>query len=288
MFMSNQVSKQVEAMIAGQFRTEAMPWEQLTHLSRAIVPGSISILCGTPGASKTFMLLQCLSYWSENNIPAIVYALENYKEYHLLRMLAQYTETAGLTDDEWVRANPDIARSAASDNQDYLERMGKMIMCNANDLPTLSELAVWVQMVAEAGQRIICIDPITIAAKEQGQSFEYEEAFIKAVSRTCSKYKCTLLLVTHPIKGKPARPDISFLSGSAAFSRFTETVLWLEFHNEKVSNVRCATGTDTLSHDRTVHILKARNGKGQGCRLAYTFSNSSLKLIEKGLIVRKS
>ena len=40
-------------------------------------------------------------------------------------------------------------------------------------------------------------------------------------------------------------------------------------------------------HNRTLHILKARNGRGQGCKIAFNFDPNSLLLDEYGLIVKK-
>lgn len=58
-------------------------------------------------------------------------------------------------------------------------------------------------------------------------------------------------------------------------------------HEEKTSKVRTCCGTDEISHNRTLYILKARNGKGGGYKLAFDFDNESLTLKELRLIVKK-
>ncbi len=285
--MTHPLKQQIDDMVSGKFKTEHLPWNVMSHVSRALIPGAITMLCGTPGASKTFMLLQSMLYWIDNGLACVLYALEDYKEYHLLRMLAQHTETAGLVDDEWVRENPDTARKLSENNAALLTKLRDAIECTPDKMPTLTELADWVENRAKGGARIICIDPITIASKGQGYRFEDEDLFIKQASRICGIYKCTLVLVTHPTKGSKPRPDIAFMAGSAAFSRFTSTVLWLEFHDEKINDIITPVGNDTQEHNRTVHILKSRNGKGQGKRFAFSFCPKSLTLIEHGIIVKK-
>jgi hypothetical protein len=81
-------------------------------------------------------------------------------------------------------------------------------------------------------------------------------------------------------------PDMTQLAGGAAYSRFAQTILWLESHNEKENKVRTACGSIETEYNRTLHILKARNGKGQGIKLACNFQAESLTLQELGIIVR--
>ena len=76
------------------------------------------------------------------------------------------------------------------------------------------------------------------------------------------------------------------LAGGAAYSRFSQTILWLESHNEKASRVKTTCGTTEMDHNRTLHILKARNGKGQGVKVACNFESESLTLSEQGIIVK--
>ena len=77
------------------------------------------------------------------------------------------------------------------------------------------------------------------------------------------------------------------LAGGASYSRFAQTILWLEHHPEpKSSNVKMTLGTIKQDYNRTLHILKARNGIGQGVRIACDFQGTSLELNELGIIVK--
>ena len=94
-----------------------------------------------------------------------------------------------------------------------------------------------------------------------------------------------ILALTHPMKTFSG-PDLTQLAGGAAYSRFTQTILWLETHEPKTSRVKGPVGTADCRHNRTVRILKARNAKGTGFRLAFEFNSENLTLNELGVIVK--
>ena len=75
------------------------------------------------------------------------------------------------------------------------------------------------------------------------------------------------------------------LAGGAAIQRFAHTVLWLEHHDPKV--VLCGEDLERLEDfmaNRTLHILKARNGRGAGRKVGFWFYDESLTLQELGVI----
>jgi hypothetical protein len=76
------------------------------------------------------------------------------------------------------------------------------------------------------------------------------------------------------------------LAGGAGYSRFSQSILWLESHNEKKSKIKTTLGTIEMDHNRTLHILKARNGKGQGVRIACNFESESLTVTELGITIK--
>lgn len=97
------VSERIELMIAGKLESVEMPWSGLTKLGNAIVPGTVTLLCGSPGASKSFMLLQALCFWLDSGYKAAVYMLEEDREFHLMRALAQRSGIADITRHDWVK-----------------------------------------------------------------------------------------------------------------------------------------------------------------------------------------
>lgn len=275
------VSDRIEAMIAGKLESVPMPWSGLTKLGNAIIPGTVTLLCGSPGASKSFMLLQALCYWIDKGFKVAVYELEEDREFHLMRALAQQSGIADITRHDWVKQNPKAAREAYTEHKEFLDKLGRTIWICESQV-TLDQLAIWSEKRAKAGCRIICIDPVTAAA-QTGKPWVEDNAFLQKIKRTATEFGCSFVLVTHPTKAIN-QPDMTALAGSAAYSRFAQTIFWLNSHKPKTSKVKTACGVLDTEHNRTVCILKARNGRGSGLQIAADFVSENLTLNEFGVI----
>ena len=279
------VGELIRDTISGRRQAIRWPWACVGGLTKALLPGTVTILCGNVGASKSFMKLQASAYWHESGIKTAIYELEEDRDFHLSRCLAQKSGFAGITDPDWIKDNPDEARILFEENESWLESFGSCIYASPDTQPTLAQLARWVEDRAKGGCRIIGIDPVTAAAHTSRSIWEEDNSFLHNVKKTAVDYRCSIVLITHPIK-TVSRPDVTQLAGGAAYQRFAQTILWLESHGEKMSHVKMACGTTTAKHNRTLHLLKARNGKGQGVKLAFNFQSDSLTLKELGIIVR--
>ncbi len=277
----------VEDTISGKRQAIPWPWDTLSHLTKALMPGVITMICGSGGASKSLMKLQCLAFWYQQGVRACVYELENDRDYHLMRALAQRMENSSLTDPDWVRGNAKQARAATQSEAEFLDGFGRLLWEAPNSQVTLEQLAHWVDERAKSGYRIICIDPVTLATKT-AKPWIVDNAFLQNIRRSAVKYGCSIVLVSHPIK-TVSFPDMHQLAGSADYARLTGVILWLENHydDKKTSNVTMAVGTIEIEHNRTIHILKARDGRGTGLKLAFNFDGQSLTLREEGVIVRR-
>ena len=278
------VSQRIEDIIHGKFNVVSLPWQSLSSLTNAIMPGTVTLICGSPGASKSFMLLQSVTHWKENNIKACIYELEEDKEFHLMRTLAQKTGISEITNFDWIKNNPETARQAQKEYVNFLEIIGRCIWVCPDNQPTLDQLAQWSEKRAETGFRVICLDPVTAAAQTSKPWIE-DNAFLQRIKRAATSFGCSFVLVTHPAKTM-SLPDMNQLAGSAAYSRFAQSIFWLQNHEPKNSKVKSSCGTTELEHNRTLHILKARNGKGQGLSLACEFDSKTLTLKEHGIIVK--
>ena len=279
------LAEQYEAEINGTRRAVAWPGVLIGGPTKALLPGAITILCGGPGASKSLLLLEAATFWHREGIPIALYELEDSREYHLRRMIAQQSKQQGMTDPDWTAANPEETRHILAEYEPLAESMARCIEVCPETMPTLAQIAEWVRQKAKAGCRIIAIDPVTAAEHTTSKQWEEDNTFLQQVKRAATEYDCSIILVTHPIKDYDC-PDMNKLAGSAAFARFAQTILWLEIHDKKVHEVKTACGTIETEHNRTLHILKARNGKGQGMRLAYSLDPQSITFREHGVIVK--
>ncbi len=274
----------VEATISGERRAVPWPWPLLSKVSQALTPGSIVVLCGAGGASKSLMLLQCLAYWVSLDIKVCCYELENDREYHLMRALAQHTNISGLTDLEWIRDHPEESRQALVENKDFLESLGR-VLYEAPDGPVdLNQIAAWMESRAKDGCRVLCVDPITLVSKVD-KTWVADNQFLQKVKVIARTYGVSVILITHPVKAV-SFPSMHQLAGSSDYARLTSAILWLEHLGQegKTSRVGTSLGTTETKHDRVVHILKTRDGSGTGLRIAFNFDRDSLTLQLEGII----
>lgn len=281
---SIEVRDRLEATISGERRAVSWPWGRMAKLSKALLPGTVTLVCGDPGAVKSLMLLQALVHWLSANVRVAVFELEEDRAFHLHRVLAQVCHDSRLLDDEWVSVNPDDAREAYTRNADLLDMVGRSIWQAPTTAPSLRNLATWVKQRAEAGHRIIAIDPVT-AARVGERQWQDDLEFMMAVKAAVREHDASLVLVTHPKKGRKHAIGLDELAGGAAYQRFSQTVLWLEHHaTPKEVVIHSGQGTASAVINRTVHMAKTRNGRGAGLSVGLNFDPETLLLREVGTI----
>lgn len=274
----------LEATISGQRRAIAWPWRATGSLTKALLPGTVTILCGDPGATKSFMLLEAAAYWHARGERVALYELEEDRAFHLCRVLAQQAGDGRLTDDDHIRCNPDDAREAHALHAGFLDAFGRCIWAAPDEPVSLPDLTKWVRQRAEAGCRIIAVDPVTAAQSSDKQWLD-DQKFIIECKAAIRETGASLVLVTHPKKGRKGVVGLDELAGGASYVRFSQTVLWLETHHDpKVVNITTPMGTAEQDINRTLHLCKARNGKGAGLAVGYTFDSDTLRFTEHGII----
>jgi len=282
--IATEVQQRFAEIKAGRYCAVDWPWDGVSRLTKALLPGTVTLLVGNPGASKSLKTLQAFSFWNEQGLRTSLFEVEEDRTFHLTRALAQKSRCADLTDTSWVKENAALSEKIITDNREFLDNFGRVLYATPDTQPTLAQLSQWIEQQAKIGCRVIGIDPIT-SAERGGEPWIADNKFLQAIKKTATDYRCSIILVTHPIKAV-SFPDLSQVAGSAAYQRFAQTILWLESHEEKSSKVKTTVGRTEMTYNRTLHILKARNGKGMGLKLAFEFDSETLRLNELGLIVK--
>jgi len=270
-------------------RRRSLPWgiNHITKLTQALLPGTVTLLCGAGGASKSFMVIQAARYWYDNGIPAAIYELEGERAEHLQRAAAQMANESRLLDSEWAESNPDRIRAVESEYADYMAKFGECLTAAPDEPPTLMEIASWVKAEAEAGAEIIVVDPITAVAPSD-KVWIADAEFILAVKATIRTTKARLVLVMHPKKGHKGS-GLDELAGGAVYGRLANTALWLDRHEPPLMvDVMTPCGIRNFGVNRTISILKARHGRGTGHKIAMTFDPQSLSYHEHGVVQPKT
>lgn len=284
--------KLIDDTISGKRRPVQFPWPIIGGLTYALMPGTLTIICGNPGATKSYFLLQAAAHWVESGVPTAVLELEDGVGYHLLRVLAQRSGKGELTRPDWIEENPDEALAARDALESVLKRIGEAIHQPPREvLATHQTIGDWMETQAKAGARVLAVDPISIAAATEKQHMS-DQAFVARAKRIAEDHDASVVLVTHPKKHAEGY-SLDDVSGGASLTRFAHTVLWLKFMTDMEPHdiqVRTPMGTIDEQHmiNRIMAIPKARNGRGTGCQIGYVFDSARLTFDEVGLVARKN
>lgn len=284
------LGEEINQALTGERTALAMPWPILNERTNALLPGTITVLCGSPGASKSLMLLQLLIHLFESKVKFASLSLEDGTTHQMRRAFAQFSGCSTVTNDKWCKENPDVAEALKEWNP-ILKEFGKSLFeLHRDETPTIEKALDWVTTQARKGCRVIVLDPFTLLDFGP-KPWVTEREFLMKAKRIMEQYKCSLILVTHPRKqnvmGQKGAPiSMDDLAGSTAISRFTHTIIWLQTHEPKVEEIKSVFGVGGVIEElinRTVLVLKSRNAAGGG-RIGFSFNVKTLKLEEKGLI----
>ncbi len=275
----------VEATIAGKNRVLPLPWDNLWQMSRCLMAGTVMCLVGAPGSTKSLLLLESLIFWNQYGVKAAINMLEDPREKHMDRLLAQIAKESNITDPEWVRCNPLLMRGIVSHHYEELETNGRCLWDAPEEQTTLEMLGVWVEERAKAGYEIIVVDPVT-AAEPEGKQWIADCKFIVKVKAIARRYNCRIILVVHAKKGHKTR-GLDDMAGGAAYGRLCHSVIWLSGYDEPGElMVRSNPNYPSMGvhPNRMAEIVKARNGPGAGRRIAFWFDVRSLTFKELGVV----
>lgn len=285
---SDVLGRFLQDTIAGKRRPVEWPWTGVHRMTRALIPQTVTVLCGSPGASKSFLLMQSLVYWHEQGVPIAALMLEDGKAYHLRRAMAQRVRDSRLTDDEWIEDNPDIVTALHEQHAAFFKQLQARIDEPPPDKLASAEVILsWLKHRAESGARVLAVDPITLADSGDKQ-WVADRQLIASVKKVAEKYNVSVVLVTHPQK-HAVRPEMDSVAGGATVTRAAQTVLWLEYMKDDESVMVMEPAQQLRVSqviNRKLHILKSRNAKGQGFVIGMKFSHHSLRLDEAGVILR--
>lgn len=279
----------LEATISGKRRCFAWPWRELTRISKALLPGTVTFICGNPGSSKSFFILEAAWWWWRQGLRVALLELEDDRAYHLNRVLAQAAENSDLTDTDWIRQHPNETREAREEHREAIDGFAPCLTVPDRPYSHL-DVIVWAKSKAKAGAQIIVIDPITIAEAGSEKPWVADQKLITELKLIARSHEIPLVLVSHPRKGAgKTPPGMDDLAGGAAFQRFAQTILWLVRHDEpKAVTIKSDHGAFTTSINRSVKLLKTRNGRGAGSEIGFNFDGGSLRFSEQGVIGKKT
>ena len=283
------IAEQLQAERLGTRTGVAWPMNPGLSVTQALIPATVTVLCGSPGASKSLFIVECLWRWFELGWSVTLLALESGVSLHLRRAMAQMAGRGQFTNLEWVNTHPtESAEVEALVAERAKALMAEGVIQSKAGRWNWAGVLRWIRSEALRGRRVICIDPVTIIAGG-ARPWDDHADFVAACREIADGNGCNIVCVTHPVKGAPGiklSPGLENMSGGRAWQQFVDSGLWLEAHSVKETSVAKGMGITGLeSYERTLHVVKARLGAGSGMRLAMTFDTSTLWHREVGRII---
>lgn len=277
----------IEDSISGKLKTVPLPWPCATNLARPLFPGSVTVLCGMAGSTKSFMLLQAAVYWHLNDTKVAVYELEDDRAFHLSRVLAQLDQNQGLTDIEWIHRHPALAREALGRHEKTIASFAYSLHASPDGQLNYRDILNWIERQARAGCRVIVVDPITALEPTERPWIE-DQKFMMTAKKLARDFGFSLVLATHPAKGKSRDTGpLDMVAGGAAFVRFAHSIMLLKKHESpKTAQIASPAGLFNTHFNRTLRLAKARRGPGSGLDIAFQFDVDSLSFSEHGVITK--
>jgi KaiC/GvpD/RAD55 family RecA-like ATPase len=284
------LKRQLGDIASGRRRAVHFCHGMTSRLTQAMLPGTITIICGSPGASKSFLLQEVLMRLHQAGVRVALLHLEEDRTFHLRRALAQLAGVADLTDETWIAEHAQDALALSDRFAPEIQSFGACITDTPAQGMSYDSMVAWVDARATGGARVIAVDPITLADPgDRRNTWNADRALMAALKAVAVRRECSIVLVSHPSKGATGG-FLDSIAGGAAFQRAAQTVLWLEHLAAPMEDALIHAAGLTFRPDasepvnRILHIAKARNGRGQGVRLGFFFDPKTLRSKELGVI----
>lgn len=285
---SRYVYDHVQDSISGKIKNVPFPFPLLTEFSQALLPKTVTILCGDPSVSKTFFVIQLLTDWIQQGVAASAMFFEDDKQFYMVRATAQYAGKGDFTKPKFIESNRDEAIRIRDTTRPFQAKFSRCVFVDSDEdnLPDYAKVEKWVESRAIAGDRIIVLDPVTAIGVGKDRAGA-DLNFLMKVKGLARKYGFSLFLVTHPKQDRNIGPSTAAMAGGTAFERFTHTIFWLSFiDQEEPTRIKAASGEVERNINRVMHQLKTRNGTGKGMSLGFHFEPDTLRFVEQGIIAK--
>lgn len=237
------------------------------------LPKSMTILCASPGVSKSFLISQWVWQMFFDGTPCSLYALESGNVLHERRMLAQMAGNAQFLNFEWVKTHTEECAKIFDTFGPMLAELKKNKVIQAPKFGvelTTAHLLAHIANEAKDGRKFVAIDPITKLSTDEN-FWKEQQKFVWKANELCQKTDVRLLLVTHPKKGAQG-VHMDNLSGSVAFQQNPDSVFWLTEHDDlfqAIQNPMNPMQSEQKRYNRTMRLLKTRLGPAAKKSIGY-------------------
>ncbi len=261
-----------------------LPWSTLGNFTRALLPGAVTLIVGHPGSGKSFFALSMLLGVHRNGHKVALLELEETKTFWLRRLLAVIAGCTDMMDPTWAKEHPETMRAALVKHNDEIENIGAGLW--TNQTASHADVYDWIESRCIAGARVLLVDPVSVADPGKEKLFDADRVLMLKAKLIAGKYGASVIFTTHPKAGLTNRmPSQDSIAGGQAYPRLSSTILWITSQEAKEQRVKTlAHGIVQCSVNRQIHLLKARNGKGERAVLGFQFDPNTFGWSEQGVM----
>jgi len=265
-----------------------LSFNRLEKITRLLMPGSTTIVSGMPGTAKSMFCLSLGLDVSKAGHNWKYLPLENTRIFHVRRLAAIMADTFSIIDRDSFSA--DEAAEATRKIKAPLDYESRNILDNPmivdGEVKPVDHRAVinWIEQAVEEN-RLVIVDPFANIAFDERNEFQEHTDFIRRVQAISMRSKSTVVIVIHSVKRPEDVLILADIEGSKRIGQLADCCIMIKSMQPKEIEVAKYGGIrETVEANRMLNVVKARNGKGDGAQLAYSFGIcGSPRFIEHGV-----
>lgn len=292
----------IQAEGDGRIKPIRLPWKYTDEaLGFGLTPGQVTIIAGSAGVAKSYLLLNILRHAGEKGSRWRLLPLEDDAGRWIQRMLAVHLSSWAMVaqpDDDCEETRRQVAErklTALDDNKLLVEQWCESIFENPR-LPVddglgglvtrdvhYRDVLSFLEGIADACE-LVGLDCLSqISFSEDGRDYVGQSEFMRGVVGIAASTGAHIVLVGHNGKGGANRDPLDGVQGSAMFNRLAHNVVTLARHDPAIESEVFSRFIPTVEHKLTLSVLKSRGG-ASGDKMAMDLDQYGPQFIEYGRI----
>ncbi len=286
----------------GRIQPIRVPWSETNKaLGYGLTPGQVSIIVGSAGAAKSYLLLNILRHAGQAGRRWRLLPLEDDAGRWIQRLLAVHTSSWAMVaqpeDDreETRRQVADRKLAALDEHRDLVAEWYGSIFENprlpvadasgalvARDVHYRDVLAFLEDIAAVCD--LVGLDCLSqISFSEDGRDYVGQNEFMRGAVGIAASTGAHVILVGHHGKGGGDKINMDRIQGTSLFARLAHNLLELSRSDPAAESEVYSRIIPTVEHRLTLSILKCRGG-ASGDRIAMDLDPNGPRFIEHGRI----
>lgn len=269
----------------------------LTKGVRMFKPGNQSVIVSAGGVGKSLFIGRTSDEFTLDGVARVKrLMLESPMSFHLSRSLAQQSKVTDVMNEEFHFENPEYSDKIVNEYEDVLNKVGETI--NTSDYNSsggvkkqITEwdakgVSNWMEQNAPHADLLV-IDPVSIVLGDA--PWLTSTMLTKKAEELMSKHPNLCVIWIQHTAESQSTGNVGGISGGKAWNRYTSTILeMVMLEDPEAYEIELLNRDVQVREIRTyIKVKKARNGPGNGWKIAIELDKNDLTYKEIGKIIRK-